>query len=113
MPKKLNGLPAPLTTNATMMTIMKTDPTMTATAVVMTKTTTMTVTIAKMTVIPGMTTAQIAREADKAAVTRLITPSTPSTPMPSAPMTLTSASYWTAHALSTRMPSTPCESAEA
>ena len=92
MPKKQNGLPTPLTTNIVAMTAMKIGTTTATTDAMMIKTAATTTTTAKMTVSPGVMTAQIAREADKAAVTRLITPSTPSTPMPSAPTTLISAS---------------------
>ena len=91
--KKPNRLLTLLTTNAATMTIMKTCATMTTTIAVTIKTVAMTVTTAKMTVSPGVTTARIAREPDKAAITGLITPSTSSMPVPSAPMTLTSASY--------------------
>ena len=86
--KKPNRLPAPLTTNTAMMTVVKIGATTTATAVVTTKTTTSTVTAAKMTTSLGVMTARIAREADKAIVAGLITPSTPSMPVPSAPTTL-------------------------
>ena len=50
-PKKPNGLPALLTTNATTMTVVKTGATTTAIAAVMTKT------AAKMITSPSMTTA--------------------------------------------------------
>ena len=111
--KKLNGLPAPLATNAVTMTAVKAGATTTAIAAVTTKTATTTVTTAKMTVSPDVTTTRRAQEADKATIAGLITRSTQSTPVPSTPMMLTLASYWTTHALSTRMPSTQCESAEA
>ena len=112
-PKKLNGLPAPLTTNTAMMTVVKIGATTTATAVVTITTDATTTTTAKTIAISGVMTARRARGADKAAVAGLITRSTPPILEPSAPTTLTSASCWTAHALSTRMPSTLCESAEA
>jgi hypothetical protein len=60
------------------------------TATTMIKTATMTTSTTKMTTSPGMTTTRIAQEANKAAVVGLMTPSTP---VLSAPTTLTSASY--------------------
>jgi hypothetical protein len=71
------------------MTIVKTGATTTATAAMTIKTAAMTATTAKMTTSPDVMTVRIAREVDKAAVTGLITPSTPSTPVLSTPMTLT------------------------
>jgi len=59
-PKKPNGLPAPLTTNAATITVMKTGAMMTVTSVVTTKAATMTTTAAKMTTSPGVMTARIA-----------------------------------------------------
>ena len=76
-PKKLNGLFALPTTSTANMTDMKTDATMTVTTAVTTKTAATTMTAAKMTVSPCVTTTRIAQEADKAAITGLITPSTP------------------------------------
>ena len=92
MLKKPNGLPAPLTTNDATMTIVKTGATTIVTAIMMSATAAMTMTASKMTASPDMTTTRIAREAYKAGVAGLITPSTPSTLMPSAPTMLISAS---------------------
>ena len=85
--KKPNRLLAPLTTNTAMMAVMKIGATMTTTTVVTTKTT------AKMIMSPSVMTAQRAQGADKAAITGLITRSTPPILKPSAPMMLTLASY--------------------
>ena len=107
MSKKLNGLPAPPTTSTTTMIDMKIGATMTATVA-------MTTTSAVKTIaISGVMTARRAQGVDKAAVAGLITRSTLPILKPSAPTTLTSTSCWMAHALSTRMPNTPCESLEA
>jgi hypothetical protein len=90
--RPFNGLPALLTTNAATMTIVKTGATTTATAAMTIKTVVSIVTAANMTTSPNVMAAWIAQEVDKAAVTGLITPSTPSTLVPSTPMTLTSVS---------------------
>ena len=89
-PKKLNGLPALL--------IVKTDVMMITIAIVMVMTVVMTMIAVTMTATRGVMIVQIA---------------TPSTPVSSAPTTWILASYWTTHALSTRMPSTPYGSAGA
>ena len=90
-PKKPNGLPTPLTTNVATMTIVKTGAKTITMAAVTTKTTATTTIVAKMIASPSVTTARIAREADKAIVAGLITP-TPSMLMPSAPTMLILAS---------------------
>ena len=79
MPKKPNRLPALL--------IMKTDVTTITIAAAMVMTVVTTMITVTMTAAPGMTIIQRAQEADKTIVTDLIPPSTPLTPVSSAPKT--------------------------